>query len=256
MGFFIIHPHQNEDPPIHRDYALFLHEWRIPLTAETPDPFEMLDFNLFTFNCVLYPTIEPLIAQTGERVRIRMANIMVISHPIHLHGHEFTVTRKGAGRIPPSAQYTEVTANVAAEETRGIEFLADNPVDWALHCHKTHHIMNQMAHNLPNLLSIEKGSIEEKIKKYFPEFKGLMGTNGMGEMFQHSRTHLRLPNLSPLGSPGPFGIIELGGMFTLLKVRDHLPQKGEIGWYKHPNGTVAEAISSTVNRAAPIHDNH
>ncbi|MBI3901137.1 MAG: copper oxidase, partial [Chlamydiia bacterium] len=109
MGFFIIHPEAGDDPPIDRDFAIFLHEWRVPMGAKTPMPFEMLDFNLFTFNSVLYPKIESLVVKTGDRVRIRLANVMMNSHPIHLHGHEFTITRKGAKRLPLSAQYTEVT---------------------------------------------------------------------------------------------------------------------------------------------------
>src|SRR4029079_18375695 len=50
MGFFIIHPKWGDDPSIDRDFAIFLHEWRIPMGAKTPIPFEMLDFNIFTFN--------------------------------------------------------------------------------------------------------------------------------------------------------------------------------------------------------------
>src|SRR5476651_2420429 len=94
-GFFIIHPKDGDNPPVDRDFAIFLHEWRIPMGAKTPVPFEMLDFNVFTFNSVLYPKIESLVVKTGDRVRIRLANIMMNSHPIHLHGYEFLVTRRG-----------------------------------------------------------------------------------------------------------------------------------------------------------------
>ncbi|WP_228840697.1 multicopper oxidase family protein [Candidatus Protochlamydia phocaeensis] len=252
MGFFIIHPKKAEDFPIDRDFAIFLHEWRIPMGTQTPLPFEMLDFNIFTFNSVLYPQIEPLVAKKGDRVRIRLANVMMNSHPIHLHGHEFVVTRRGAQRIPPSAQYTENTVNVAPGETRDIEFIADNPGDWAFHCHKSHHVMNQMRHDLPNLIGINKASIEEKIRSYFPDFMGLMSINGMGEMFEMYGTDqnkmsmpIKLPaNLSPIGNPGPFGVIELGGMFTLFKVRENLERYADPGWYQHPPGTGAQLIDS------------
>lgn len=252
MGFFIIHPRNEDTLPIDRDFALFLHEWRIPLGAKTPIPFEMLDFNLFTFNGVLYPKIESLVAQLGDRVRIRLANVMMSSHPIHLHGHEFVVTRKGGKRLPPSVQYSEVTVTVAPGETRDIEFIADNPGDWAFHCHKPHHTMNQMRHDLPNLTGINTGNLEEKIKKYFPEFMGIMSINGMGDMFEmygsrNGRTDtIRFPdNLPPIGSPGPFGVIEMGGMFTILKVREGLKNYTDPGWYNHPEGTVAETIYKT-----------
>lgn len=251
MGFFIIHPKEGDDPPIDRDFAIFLHEWRVPMGAKTPMPFEMLDFNLFTFNSVLYPNIESLIVKTGDRVRIRLANVMMNSHPIHLHGHEFTVTRKGAQRLPLSAQYTEVTVSVAPGETRDIELIANNPGDWAFHCHKSHHVMNQMVHDLPNLTGINKQGIEERIKQFFPNFMGLMSINGMGEMFEMYGTRQRMEgemkmpiptNLSPVGNPGPYGVIELGGMFTVFKVRDDLANYTDPGWYQHPQETTAEAV--------------
>lgn len=250
-GFFIIHPKEGDNPPVDRDFALFLHEWRIPMGSQTPMPFEMTDFNIFTFNSVLYPKIESLVAKTGERVRIRLANVMMDSHPIHLHGHEFIVTRRGAKRLPLSAQYSEVTVNVVPGETRDIEFIADNPGDWAFHCHKAHHTMNQMQHDLPNLIGINPQGIEERIKEFYPNFMGLMNTNGMGEMFEMYGSNkmtemskgMTFPsNLSPIGNPGPFGVIELGGMFTIFKVRDHLTNYNDPGWYQHPPGTVAEAV--------------
>lgn len=251
-GFFIIHPRDGDNPPIDRDFAIFLHEWHIPMGAKTPIPFEMLDFNIFTFNSVLYPNIESLVVKTGDRVRIRFGNVMMNTHPIHLHGHEFFVTRRGGKKLPPVAQYSEVTVLVAPGETRDIELIADNPGDWAIHCHKSHHTMNQMQHDLPNLTGINKQGIEERIKQFFPDFMGLMNINGMGDMFEMYGTSemmdmgfkMKYPsNLSPIGSPGPFGVIEMGGMFTIFKVRDNLTSYADPGWYQHPPGTVAEAVN-------------
>lgn len=250
-GFFIIHPKDGDNPPVDRDFAIFLHEWRVPMGGKTPIPFEMLDFNLFTFNSVLYPNIESLVVKTGDRVRIRLGNVMMNTHPIHLHGHEFLVTRRGAKRLPPAAQYSEVTVLVAPGETRDIELIADNPGDWAFHCHKSHHTMNQMQHDMPNLIGINKQGIEERIKQFFPDFMGLMNINGMGDMFEMYGTKdmmdmgfkMKYPaNLSPIGSPGPFGVIEMGGMFTVFKVRNNLTSYADPGWYQHPPGTVAEAV--------------
>lgn len=263
MGFFIIHPKGKEDPPIDRDFAIFLHEWRVPMGARTPIPFEMLDFNIFTFNSVLYPKIESLVVKQGERVRIRLGNVMMNSHPIHLHGHEFLVTRRGARRLPLAAQYSEVTVTVAPGETRDIEFIADNPGDWAFHCHKSHHTMNQMQHDMPNLTGISKGDLENRIKQYFPEFMGLMNINGMGDMFEMYGSNkeliekMKFPvNLSPIGNPGPFGVIEMGGMFTILKVREGLTSYADPGWYKHPEGTVAESINKGYQHEMKHGDPH
>lgn len=255
MGFFIIHPKNIEDQRVDRDFAIFLHEWHIPIGAKTPVPFEMLNFNVFTFNSVLYPTIESLVARQGDRVRIRLANAMMNSHPIHLHGYEFLVTRRGGRRLPPGMQYSEVTTSVAPGETRDIEFVADNPGDWAFHCHKSHHTMNQMQHDMPNLIGIKKSMLETKIKKIFPNFMGLMGTNGMGEMFEmygseelmKNKKMFYPKNISPIGNPGPFGVIELGGMFTILKVREGITSYNDPGWYKHPEGSVAESIHNDTS---------
>lgn len=264
-GFFIIHPKNGDDPKIDRDFAIFLHEWRIPMGAETPIPFEMLDFNIFTFNSVLYPSTESLVMKTGDRVRIRFGNVMMNIHPIHLHGHEFLVTRRGGKRLPPAAQYSEVTVLVAPGETRDIEFIADNPGDWAIHCHKSHHVMNQMQHDLPNLTGINKKGIEERIKQFFPDFMGLMNINGMGDMFEMYGSNemmdmgfkMKYPsNLSPIGSPGPFGVIEMGGMFTIFKVRDNLTSYADPGWYQHPPGTTAEAVENKKIMNQTKHQDH
>lgn len=255
MGFFIIHP-KDDDILIDRDFAIFLHEWRVPFGAQTPVPFEMVDFNIFTFNGCVYPKTESLVAKTGDRVRIRFGNIMMDSHPIHLHGHEFYVTRKGAKRLPASAQYSEVTVNVNPGETRDIEFIADNPGDWAFHCHKPHHTMNQMNHDIPNLTGVNIEGLDGKIKEFFPNFIGLMGNNGMGAMFEmygskESQMHGKNmhsinipPNLSPIGSPGPFGVIELSGMFSVFKVRDDLVSYNDPGWYQQPPGTAVQKVPS------------
>lgn len=250
-GFFIIHPREKEEHPVDRDFAIFLHEWKIPMGAQTPNPLEMLDFNIFTFNSLLFPNIDSLVAKKGDRVRIRFGNLMMNSHPIHLHGHEFIVTRKGGKRLPESAQYSEVTVNVAPGETRDIELIADNPGDWAFHCHKSHHTMNQMQHDIPNITGIDKKGIEERIKKFFPNFIGLMNINGMGEMFEmygSARAPAMLAkrefpaNMSPIGNPGPFGVIELGGMFTVFKVREDITSYADPGWYQQPAGTSVEVV--------------
>lgn len=276
MGFFIVHPKAGDNPPIDRDFAIFLHEWRLPIGSETPDIFEMVDFNLFTFNGSVYPKTESLVAKKGDRVRIRLANIMMNSHPIHIHGHEFTVTRRGAQRLPTSAQYTENTVDVPPGGTRDIEFVADNPGDWAFHCHKPHHTMNQMTHRLPNLVGINKDHINEKIRKYFPDFIGLMGINGMDEMSDmYGRGQPmdgmapKVPqNLAPIaGNPGQFGVIEMSGMFTVFKVREDITSYVDPGWYQNPPGTVAESINQhhgmsrnstadtgTVNWVSQLHD--
>ena len=97
----------------------------------------MLDFNLWTLNSRVFPGIDPLVVRTGDRVRIRVGNLTMTNHPIHLHGHDFEVTGTDGGWAPKSARWPEVTTDVAGRRRCApIEFVADEPGDWALHCHK------------------------------------------------------------------------------------------------------------------------
>jgi FtsP/CotA-like multicopper oxidase with cupredoxin domain len=247
MGFFIIHPkNPSNEEKVDRDFAIMLHEWAIPIGAATPNPLIMLDFNYFTFNSTVWPGSDPLVVKKDQKVRIRLGNLSMDSHPIHLHGYEFTVTSMGAKRLRPSAQYEAVTINVPVGETRDIEFIADAPGDWAFHCHKSHHTMNGMEHDIPNLIGVRQKEVETKIRKLLPQYMS-MGSTGMGEMFDMAQ-HMHMggtPNYLKLGSPGQFGIIELSGMFTVLKVREGITNYNDPGWYRNPPGTVAERVGGT-----------
>jgi FtsP/CotA-like multicopper oxidase with cupredoxin domain len=244
MGFFIIHPKNvSQEEKVDRDFAIFLMEWSIPIGAATPNPMVMQDFNYFTFNSKVFPGTDSLVVKKGEKVRIRLANLSMNSHPIHLHGYIFKITAKGARRMPSSHCYEVVTVNVPVGETREIEFTADEPGDWALHCHKAHHTMNGMAHDLPNMIGTNQKESEKILRKLFPGYMA-MGSNGMGEMFDHHGTHHKEgpSNYLRMGVPGQFGIIEMSGMFTILKVREGLSSYADPGWYQNPPGTVSEAV--------------
>jgi FtsP/CotA-like multicopper oxidase with cupredoxin domain len=245
VGMFVIHPETPYEPKVDRDYAIMLQEWYVPPGGTVPDPSVMADFNIFTFNGHLYPGIDPILAQKDERVRIRIGNLSMDSHPIHLHGHTFTVTGTGAGRIPESARIEEVTVNVPVGSARDIEFIADNPGDWAFHCHKTHHMMSGMGHGIPNMLGVELGETNQRIKKVVPGYMP-MGETGMGTMFE-MRNHMKKPpNFPPIGSKGPFSTIDMTGMFTIVKIRETLDQ--DPGWYDHPKGTTAHRINKDAHR--------
>ncbi len=241
MGFFIIHPKEpSAEEKVDRDFAIMLHEWFVPIGGATPNASVMLDFNYFTFNSTMWPKTEALVVKKGEKVRVRLANLSMDSHPIHLHGYEFTVTAQGAQRMPLSARYQAVTVAVPVGDTRELEFVATEPGDWAFHCHKTHHVMAGMAHDIPNMLGVDQSGLQEKIRKFLPNYMS-MGESGMGEMFEMGDAMESPPNYIKIGSTGPFGIIQMSGMFTVLKVRETLNGYNDPGWYKHPPGTVAEA---------------
>jgi manganese oxidase len=238
MGFFIIHPKEPHKPQVDRDFAIFLAEWAIPPGASKPDPSVMLDFNHFTFNSKAFPATAPLVVKKGERVRIRLANLSMDNHPIHLHGFTFKITGTTGARVPENRQAEDDTVDVPPGSTRDIEFVADEPGDWAFHCHKTHHTMNGMGHELPNVLGVELGDTAKKINALLPEYME-MGNKGMGDMMDMGGPK----NTVPLGGmEGPFGMIEMGGMFTVVKVREGITTYDDPGWYKHPEGTVAGPV--------------
>jgi manganese oxidase len=74
------------------------------------------------------------------------------------------------GQISESAQWPETTVLVAVVQTRTVEFVTDNPGDWAMHCHMTHHAMNQMGHKAPNLIGVRPGKLNKKVSKLLPGY--------------------------------------------------------------------------------------
>jgi hypothetical protein len=135
---------------------------------------------------------------------------------------------------------------VAVGQTRNIEFIADAPGDWAMHCHMTHHIMNQMGHEIPNMVGVQAGDLDQKIGSLLPGYM-TMGQTGMG-MGRMSEMMPMPPNsIAMKGAIGPFGdYMTSGGMFTVLKVRDRLQRYDrDPGWYQHPAGTVASKASAS-----------
>ncbi len=240
VGMIVVHPRRREPRRV-RDYALMAHEWLIPIGAKRPDPLAMSDFNVLTFNHKAFPATEPLVAELGDLVRIRIGNLGPMDHhPIHLHGYEFEVTETDGGQVPKAARRPETTTLVPVGAVRVVEFVADNPGDWALHCHMTHHVMNQMGHSIPNLVGANTRGLDARVGRVVPGYM-TMGATGMGDMHE-----MELPDnsISMLGGDGPFGLIDMGGMFTILKVRTKLSGDRDPGWYEHPAGTVASKASA------------
>jgi len=254
MGMFIIHPRGGEPTRIDRDYCFLLHNWALHPGTYRPDPAIMQEFDLWTFNSKVFPAIDPLVARTGDRVRIRIGNLSMWNHPIHLHGVEYLVTGSDGGRWPRSAWRRETTEIVAVGQTRDIEFTAV-PGDWALHCHMSHHVMNAMGHDIPNPIGVDQSGLEKNIRAMLPGFMA-MGRDGMAEHQDHVNAgHMKGPEntLPMMWGDGPFGNLEMGGMFTVVKVRDNLARGDyrDPGWYAHPRGTVARRVSEDPNFGSP-----
>jgi hypothetical protein len=144
LGAFILHPETPYDPPVDRDFVLLLQEYAVLANNTIPNTMEM-EFNWLTLNGRAAPATTPLIVRLGDRVRMRLINMGMDHHPMHLHGHTFTVTGSEAGRQPRSTWAPANTVLVGVAQARDIEFAARYPGDWMFHCHLPHHMMNQMS---------------------------------------------------------------------------------------------------------------
>jgi FtsP/CotA-like multicopper oxidase with cupredoxin domain len=240
MGFWVTHPRDPKVMPVDRDYVFLLNAFDIDPGSYTPKVSTMLDFNLWTFNSRAYPGIDPMVARLGERVRIRVGNLTMTNHPVHLHGHEFVVTGTDGGWIPASARMPEVTTDIGVGQMKTLEFSAAAPGDWVFHCHKSHHTMNAMGHGIPNTIGVEQRDLAEQISALVPNYMNMSGEGGtMGDM----QMQMPLPQntLPMMTGTGPHGSIEMGGMFTLVKIRADLARNEyrDPGWYQAPKGSVA-----------------
>jgi FtsP/CotA-like multicopper oxidase with cupredoxin domain len=238
MGSFIVHPKDPRQHKVDRDFVFLLNAYDIEPGSATPKVNTMLDFNLWTWNSRAFPGIDPLVARTGDRVRIRIGNLTMTNHPIHMHGPHFEVTGTDGGWVPKAARWPEVTADIAVGQMRAIEFDA-LAGDWAFHCHKSHHTMNAMGHDVPTLIGVDHRGIAEKVRALVPDYM-VMGERGMADM---GEMEMPLPDntLPMMTGQGPFGAIAMGGMFSVVKVRDDVKPGvyTDPGWYKHPARTVA-----------------
>lgn len=251
IGLFIIHPRFPKTRP-DRDFAYLISEWQIKVGTSRPNPNEMTDFNIFTFNAKVFPSTAPMVAKLGDRVRMRFVNLGAMDHhPIHLHGYQFPVIATDGGSIPESAWQMETSVLTAVGQSRTIEFIADEPGDWAMHCHMTHHVMTQMGDDFPNMIGVKPQDIDDATQSLLPEYM-TMGHDGMGDMAEHIESgHMPVPpNSTPMvGGAGPFDYITMGGLFTIFKVHPDLKTYDDPGWYKHPAGTVADrALASDMTR--------
>ncbi len=252
MGCWITHPKTRHPliDEVDRDFVFLLNAYDIEPGSATPKIMTMLDFNLWSWNSRIFPGIDPLIVRQGDKVRMRIGNLTMTNHPIHLHGHEFSVTGTDGGPTPPGSRWPEVTTDIAVGQMRQIEFLADEEGDWSFHCHKSHHTMNAMGHNVPTMIGVDHRQVVSQITHLIPDYM-VMGERGM-----HDMTEMEMPlpdnTAAMMTGTGPFGAIGMGGMFSVVKVRkDQAPgDYTDPGWFKHPPGTVAYEWASSLNEPA------
>ena len=255
MGLFIVHPKDPAVRRVDRDFGFIMANYEVKPGTYVPDTSVMLEFNTWAWNSRVFPGIDPIVVRKGDRVRIRIGNLTMTNHPIHLHGHEFKVTGTDGGWTPEGSQWPEVTVDVAVGQMRVIEFVADEEGDWGFHCHKSHHTMGPMGHEVANMIGVRQGAATKRISKLMPEYMYMpMGEAGMAEM-QDMAAHGMTPpenTLPMMAGEGPFGPIEMGGMFTAVKVREDIApgDYSDPGWFEHPEGTVAYKVDENGRRLA------
>jgi FtsP/CotA-like multicopper oxidase with cupredoxin domain len=240
-GLWITHPKAKHPliEEVDRDFCFLLNAFDIEPGSYTPKVMTMLDFNLWAWNSRVFPGIDSLNVRLGDKVRIRVGNLTMTNHQIHLHGHEFVVTGTDGGPTPKGSRWPEVTADIAVGQMRQVEFVADEEGDWSFHCHKSHHTMNAMGHGVPTMIGVDHSGLAKQITGLIPDYM-VMGERGM-----HDMTEMEMPlpeNTAPMMTgQGPFGAVGMGGMFSVLKVRRD-QKRGDYsdpGWFRHPPGTVA-----------------
>lgn len=238
-GMILVHkrePDVSKRPD--RDFAILLHEWNIDVGTSRPNVLRT-DFNVLTMNGKVMPATEPLIAELGDIVWVRYGNLSAMDHhPIHLHGYSFKIIGSDGGWAKDkSVLLPETTVLVPTGAVKVIEFLANNPGDWIFHCHMTHHTMNQMGHEFPNMLGMQIDGFDERVRKLIPGYM-TMGTKGMRDM---TKTGMPIPinSIPMLGYDGPFGQTVLGGMANILRVRKKTDHYKDPGPYPFPRGSMA-----------------
>ena len=239
MGFFVVHPKDPAFRRVDRDFVFLLNAYDIEPGAYVPKVNTMLDFNLWTWNSRAFPGIDPFVVGLGDKVRIRFGNLTMTNHPIHMHGYDFKVSCTDGGWVPEQAAWPEVTIDCAVGQMRAFDFVAEHAGDWAIHCHKSHHTMNAMGHDVRTYIGVDKTELAKKIRRLVPDYMP-MGSSGMADM---GEMEMPLPDntLPMMTGFAQFGAVEMGGMFSVVKVREGIAAGDykDPGWFKHPEGTVA-----------------
>ena len=239
MGSFVIHPKDPAFMPVDRDFVFLLNAFDIEPGSYVPRIMEMTDFNIWCWNSRIFPDLDPLVVAKNDRVRVRIGNLTMTNHPIHMHGYDFEVTCTDGGWVRPEARWPEVTIDIPVGAMRAYEFDAVREGDWAIHCHKSHHTMNAMGHDVPTFIGVDKKDVAKTIRRLQPDYMP-MGTKGMADM---GEMEMPLPDntVKMMAGWGPFGAMEMGGMFSVVKVREGIAANdySDPGWFKHPEGTVA-----------------
>ncbi len=118
LGAFIIDPlDKTQEPRVDAEYVMVLNDAAIG----------------FTINGRSFPATQPILANKGDRIRVRYMNEGLMIHPMHLHGMYQQVVAKDGAWLP--APYLVDTLNIAPGERYDVIIDCREPGAWAFHCH-------------------------------------------------------------------------------------------------------------------------
>jgi len=144
-GALLVSPAQPESAPA-ADVVVQLQEWTVRDGYTFPAmPMEGLLPNFFTINGKAWPATETIRARVGDQVRLRFVGNGAFAHPMHIHGGPFRIVATDGNPVPPAAQLTKDTVNVAPGERYDVIWTATTPGRWLVHCHINHHLTNDGA---------------------------------------------------------------------------------------------------------------
>jgi len=150
-------------------YGMFVIEERDPPPVRQADREEIMmlgDGGLgFVINGKEFPMTEPIRMRKGERVKVRMANLGGMYHPMHMHGGYFTVVAKDGFPVENPQQMN--TISIAPGETWDVILSPQYPGTWIWHCHVLAHATgardadgNETAAGMIGAVIVEDGGTE------------------------------------------------------------------------------------------------
>jgi manganese oxidase len=149
-------------------YGMFIIEERNPPPARRADREEIMllaDGMGYVINGKEFPMIDPIRMKIGERVRVRMANLGAMYHPMHLHGGFFTVIAKDGFPVPMPQEMN--TISIAPGETWDVILHPQFGGTWLWHCHVLSHVTgprdadgNDTAAGMIGIVVVDDGETE------------------------------------------------------------------------------------------------
>jgi FtsP/CotA-like multicopper oxidase with cupredoxin domain len=138
-------PDEGRDGLVRWHYGLGRGRDVLPKAGETTRRHEltlsggMMGSDVWTINRKVYPNTDPLRLDRNDRALVRLMNMSMEAHPMHLHGQSFRVLAVNGNRLadPLVKDSVDIAAHMGSAV---LEFTAHNPGDWLFHCHKPMHM--------------------------------------------------------------------------------------------------------------------